>query len=320
MSLLSWIPWTHRGGSDAAEAALRTVEEAAPYEGREEQEAAPRMGLRSGWVESFAYVGCRSGWLHPWRSRSFPVFEGGWTCSRECTAGHVLAALRREAETRGTRSGGYRHRVPLGLLMLDKGWVSKMQLRTALEAQRNAGNGRLGDWLVKQGAASERDVARALGMQWSCAVLEPEERPSSELRLVMPRFFVEAFGALPLRMATPRMLYVGYEDRLDPVLDLAVERMNGIRVESGVVPGREFREGHARLLGETFPPFEMIEAASERSAAYALARAVERARPAESRLVRVHDCFWLRMWLALPQGALPEAEQVKDVICTIGKL
>lgn len=319
MSLLSWIPWTHKPESGAAEVALRLAEEA-PYEGREEHVPAPRMGLRAGWVESCAYAGCQSGWLHPWRSRSFPVFESGWTCSRECTAGHVLTALRREADSRGPRTGDYRHRVPLGLLMLDKGWVSKTQLRQALEAQRNAGSGRLGDWLVKQGAASERVVARALGVQWSCAVLEPEERPSAKLRLAMPRFFVEAFGALPLRMATSRMLYMGYEDRLDPVLDLAIERMNGIRVESGVVPGRAFREAHARMLNEKFPPFEMIEAASDMAAAYVLARAIEHARPAESRLVRVHDCYWLRMWMALPKDALPEADQVKDVLCTIGRM
>jgi hypothetical protein len=320
MPLLSWKPWSQKSERDEQAGPLRMDEEAAPYEVSEGHLLTPQMGLRAGWVESCAYSGCQSGWLHPWRNRSFPVFESGWTCSRECTAGRVLAALRREMGNRGRTTEEYRHRIPLGLLMLDQGWVSKLQLRRALEAQKGAGKGRLGQWLVKQGAVSERTVARALGMQWSCAVLEPEERPSEKLPLILPRFFVEAFGALPLRMAAPRLLYMGFEDRLDPVLALAVERMNGIRVESGVVPGREFREAHARMLRLEFPPLEMVEAAGETAAAHALARAIEQNRPVESRLIRVHDCHWLRMWLQLPKGALPMPGMVKDVICTLSQI
>lgn len=320
MPLLSWKPWSSKSESDETEAALRMDEDARPYEVSEEHLLMPRMGLRAGWVESCAYAGCQSGWLHPWRNRSFPVFENGWTCSRECTAGRVLGALRREMGNRGKANDDYRHRIPLGLLMLDQGWVSKNQLHCALEAQKGAGKGRLGQWLVKQGAVSERTVARALGMQWSCAVLEPEERPSEKLPLILPRFFVEAFGALPLRMAAARLLYMGFEDRLDPVLALAVERMNGIRVESGVVPGREFREAHARMLRQQFPPLEMVEAAGETAAAHVMARAIEQSRPVESRLIRVHDCYWLRMWLELPKAALPAAGMVKDVVCSLGQI
>src|ERR1700679_3964628 len=50
-----------------------------------------RMGI----FETCAHPGCRSGWIHLLRSRSAPVFEGGWTCSAECTAARVAAAVRR---------------------------------------------------------------------------------------------------------------------------------------------------------------------------------------------------------------------------------
>ena len=36
---------------------------------------------------------CGSGWLHLWRSRTAPVFEGGWNCSSACTAARVEAAV-----------------------------------------------------------------------------------------------------------------------------------------------------------------------------------------------------------------------------------
>ncbi len=59
---------------------------------------------------------------------------------------------------------------------------------------------------------------------------------------------------------------------------------------------------------------ELIEAATEPALAAALARAVERARPVEARLVRVHDCLWLRMWLPPQTGPLPELGSIRDLI------
>ena len=58
--------------------------------------------------------------------------------------------------------------------MLEQGWITAGQLRQALEAQRAAGAGRLGHWLVRQQGVSEQLVTRALGLQWSCPVLPLE--------------------------------------------------------------------------------------------------------------------------------------------------
>ena len=209
------------------------------------------------------------------------------------------------------------HRIPLGLVMLEQGWITHEQLRQALEAQKAAGAGRLGDWLMRSQGVSEQALTRALGLQWSCPVLPLERRAPEGLTGLLPRLFVDAFGALPLRLAAGRILYLGFEDRLDPMLALAVERMTGLRVESGMVPGSQFRPAHERMLNAQFPSVELIEAVSEPILAQAFARAVERARPAESRLVRVHDCLWLRMWLRPASGPLPEMASVADVIGSI---
>jgi len=295
--------------------ALRSADPASWLQGEQE----PLRRLRSrGWLDACAYDGCQSGWLHPWRSRSIPIFEGGWTCSAECTIARVLAAVRREMEGRRQLSERHRHRNPLGLLLLQQGWVSQIQLRQALDAQKAVGTGRLGDWLIQLGAVNEAQVTRALALQWSCAILRPEPRGAPALSVVMPRLFVEAFSALPLRLAAGRVLYLGFEERLDPVLALALERMAGVAIESGVVPGSEFRPGIARMLEAEYPEAELVEAASESAAAQTLARRVERVRPSASRLVRVHDCLWLRMWLRVQKNALPERGDVKDVVCSIG--
>ena len=272
---------------------------------------------RQGWLETCANPGCRTGWLHLWRSRSYPIFEAGWTCSAECTRERVAAAVRRELEGRVASPDAHRHRVPLGLTMLEQGWITSAQLRHALEAQRSSG-GRLGHWLVHQQGVSEKLVTRALGLQWSCPVLPLEFHDAEALTALLPRLFVDAFGALPLRVAAGKLLYLGFEDRLDAVLALAVERITGLRVESGLVQGSLFGPAHTRMLGARFPRVELIEASSEPAAVHALSKAVERARPIESRLVRVHDCLWLRMILRMQTGPLPDTSSVEDLICSIG--
>lgn len=287
-------------------------------QGRSAEATGARGRAGTGLFETCANPHCGSGWLHLWRNRRTPVFEGGWSCSAACTAARVAAAVARELDGRGVAQEVHRHRVPLGLLMLEQGWITPGQLRQALDAQRVAGAGRLGRWLVGQQGVSAQLVARALGVQWSCPVLPLEFHDAEALTVLVPRLFLDAFGALPLRVAAGQLLYLGFEDRLDPVVALAIERMSGLRVECGLVEESLFGPAHTRMLGAKFPAAELIEAGSEPALAHALAKSIERARPVESRLVRVHDCLWLRMWQRAQSGPMPERDSIRDVICSIG--
>jgi hypothetical protein len=300
------LTWPHRG----AETVIPPALEARGLE----PVPAPRRGLLARCTNPW----CRSGWLQLWRSRSTPVFEGGWTCSHACTEVRMELAVRRALDGRAWTSEPPRPRIPLGLLMLEQGWITSEDLRQALAAQRAAGSGSLGAWLVRRNAVAEQTVTRALALQWSCPVLAAEPAEAASLAAVLPRLFVDAFGALPLRLAGGLVIYLGFEQRPDPVLALALEQMNGLQVESGIVSGSHFRPAQARMLEAEFPHVELIEAASAEAAARALARAVERVQPAASRLVRVHGCLWLRLWRRAPAPAVPEVRSVEDVICTIG--
>jgi hypothetical protein len=271
------------------------------------------MGL----LETCSNPRCASGWLHLWRSRIAPVIEGGWTCSPACTAERLQSAVTRELDGRGATVERHRHRVPLGLLMLEQGWITARQLRSALESQRQHGSGRLGQWLVASEGVDEQLVTRALGLQWSCPVLPLGSHDPEGLAPLLPRLFIDAFGALPLRIAAGKLVYLGFENRLDPVLALALERISGLRVESGLVHGSLFQPAFTRMLRSSFPPVELLEAASEPALVTALARRIERLRPVESRLVRVHDCLWLRLWIHPQPGPVAERSSTQDVVCTI---
>jgi hypothetical protein len=105
---------------------------------------------------------------------------------------------------------------------------------------------------------------------------------------------------------------------MDPVVALAVERMSGLRVESGLVQESLFSPAHSRMLSARFPAVELIEASSEPAAAHAFSKFIERTRPVDSRLVRVHDCLWLRMWRRPQVGPMPDRDSIQDLICSIG--
>jgi hypothetical protein len=133
----------------------------------------------------------------------------------------------------------------------------------------------------------------------------------------LPRLFVDAFGALPLRLAAGKILYLGFESRLDPGLALAVERMTGLRVESGLVQESLFQPAYRRMLRAAFPPVELMEAVSESALLQILTKRIEKTKPVESRLVRMHDCLWLRMWARPQNGPLPPINTVQDLICSL---
>ncbi|WP_348261393.1 hypothetical protein P8935_16505 [Telmatobacter sp. DSM 110680] len=228
-----------------------------------------------------------------------------------------MSALRRELDGRAAPCENYRHRIPLGLLMLEKGWITRVQLREALKAQTAAGSGRLGEWLIAQRATDESVVTRALALQWSCPVLSPDSQDAAVLTSAMPRLFLDAFGALPLRVAGGKLIYLGFEQTLDPVLAFAVSRMTGMRVESGIVPSTAFRPALSGMLQKKFPPVQLAEAVSVSAAAHLLARSIERLHPVDSRLVRVRDCVWLRMWLGPTSQSISHISAISDVICSV---
>jgi Type II secretion system (T2SS), protein E, N-terminal domain len=304
----------------AAEAILRRVVE---REAPGKRTISAGENKRGGLMQTCANPQCRTGWMQLWRNRSGPVFEGGWSCSAACTEARLRVAVSRENKGRTAAKEPYRHRIPLGLLMLEKGWITEIQLREAVTSQKQHG-GRLGSWLVRQQGVSEELVTRALALQWSCPVLSTGAQDAERLAPLVPRLFVDAFGAVPLRLAAGKVLYLGFEDRLDPVLARAIERMTELRVECGVVADADFGPSHERALRTKYPPVELVEAVSEETLARAMARTIEKVGPAEARLVRVHDFLWLRMLrkaepgVGIFSGSGTVPGTIEDVIGTVG--
>jgi hypothetical protein len=243
---------------------------------------------------------CRASRPLPWRSRR-PVFEDAWGCSKHCLLEMVRGAVRRECgETYGPTDGvAHNHRVPLGLVLLAQGWITHAQLQSALDAQR-VGGGRIGECLVLQGGIEQAQVTRGLGVQWGCPVLNTTGFDARRMATVMPKMFIEEFGVIPVRTVGERFLYLGFEASLDASLAFSLEQMTALTIENGILSAEEMSSAKSQLIKADFVPVVSEVIADVNLLDYRIAAILHRKQPARSRLVRVHQYFWLRLWLRIP--------------------
>jgi hypothetical protein len=269
-------------------------------------------------------VYCKSSWLRLWRRRNVPRFEGQWACSPECMRVLIEQAVERElGDGTPLEPQKHKHRIPLGLLMLSQGWITSEQLRRALDAQRaTGGKERIGTWLMRQSNVSEEQVARALGMQWGCPVLSLANYQPERVSTLIPRVLLGAYGMVPLHSGSSRLAYLAFEDRTDSSVAFAVERMSGMRVEAGVVAASKFLFVREQIMGAAFPKTQAMEVSAPSTVGKTIAEVIERVRPHQAKLVRMHRHFWLRLWhspapsmsASGPHGGYPSLQQVEDVL------
>ena len=143
------------------------------------------------------------------------------------------------------------------------------------------------------------------------------------MALAMPRLFAERFGMLPLRVAGSRILYLGFAEWLDACAAFAAEQMSELKVECGVVGGAQFEAARSRLLGCDGVEMKLEVGEDKDAMAARITAILEQKQPIASRLVRLHQYYWLRTWLESgatgKAGSLPmTSEDVMDNVFTVG--
>lgn len=271
-----------------------------------------------------AFDGCKAGWAKIWRRRGRPMFEGGWGCTRACVRALVEASVKREMEGADGAdvSEDHQHRVPLGLVLLAQGLVTQTQLRRALEAQKIAGRGRIGEWLVEAGGVAETKITRGLGMQWQCPVLGLGGFDGPRMALAMPSALRTLCGAAPLRVAGGRILYVAFDENVDAAAAFALERMSGLQVESGVMPRGEFSQAVAALDDCVAVKCREYDVADKNEMVERIVDVLQKLQPVASKMIRLRDRYWMRLWLEQgafgKNGTLPATgEDVVDLVMRV---
>ena len=160
------------------------------------------------------------------------LIDGRWHCSPKCSESALVTLFGQlipEAKPVQVKS----HRIPLGLLMLSRGLVKEEDLKAALTAQRNSGSGRVGEWLRHLGAATELQVTRALGMQWSLPLFPLEKMPLPlACADLVPLAILDAAQMVPVHFAPQAgHLYIAFADRVNYTFLYAVEKILNCRTE-----------------------------------------------------------------------------------------
>lgn len=177
------------------------------------------------------------GLWRPWARRLPGIrMQGLWYCGTDCVEWAIAEILSR----RQPGSGGHAvvaHRVPLGLLLLSRQQLTAAQLRTALEQQRRAGQGRIGDWLRQLGFASEEQITAALARQWACPLLKINLETLSTGRWIpIPALLLETFRMMPVGYTeATRTLLMAFSEGIDHRVLYAIEQILGYRTEACLV-------------------------------------------------------------------------------------
>jgi hypothetical protein len=178
--------------------------------------------------------------------------QAAWYCGPQCLEQALRQCLAR-ARTAPIPVPPPRHRIPLGLLLLSRGQLTNSQLRSALDAHRSSGEGRLGEWLEKLGFASEQQITTALGLQWACPIL-PSFAADAHCASMLPLSLLESFHMLPVHyVAATRTLYVAFSEGVDYTALYAVEQMLDCRTEASLLTPSALTRVLRRLNQERRP-------------------------------------------------------------------
>jgi len=157
-------------------------------------------------------------------------------------------------------------------LPLSRGRLTNHQLRLALDAQKANGGGRIGEWLLTLGFATEQEITSALGLQWACPVLASSAIKDLAAARMLPYRLLESFRMCPIQyVEATRTLYMSFSERIDHTALYAIQQMLGCLTEPSVVSPRTMdslldRVGRERGPGDLLfessrDPFEMAQIA-----------------------------------------------------------
>lgn len=244
-----------------------------------------------------ASVSCsRPSLWHRLRHRpSGTLLQGVFYCRPQCLETALIGQLSRLRTM--APSSPPPNRIPLGLLMVARGKLTYLEVRAALEAQRRARYGKIGEWIEKLGFATEQEVTNALALQWGCPVASSFDPSTIQSPGSIPLPILEAFQMLPLNyIAATNTLYLAFGERVDHAALYAIEKILDCRTQP-CVAGRksvarklEAMRQLSRPSDVEFGPMNDLSEMARIAASY-----TARLSPEQVRLCRIGRFIWLRL-------------------------
>jgi hypothetical protein len=138
-------------------------------------------------------------------------------------------------------------RVPMGLMLFQRGSMTEEQFKAALEEHRASG-ARIGDVALQLGFVSEEQVAAALAAQWGYPVYAMKgvlPRPPYQI----PTLLMQMHQMLPIQfLEDSRKLLVGFATRVDHAVIQGIEKVLGCLVAPCFITLTDYRAGLNLLI------------------------------------------------------------------------
>jgi len=266
LETLTWSDWIHRHRDGAKLAACALV----------------------------SCTGSRPFWQKLLRRPSGVFLHGEFYCRPACMETALLAEMSRLRTLTPAKLPP--NRIPLGLLMVARGRLTHLEVRAALEAQRRARYGSIGDWILKLGFASEQDITAALALQWGCPVASSFERAFVKAPGQIPLPILEAFQMVPFNYAaTTNTLYLAFGARVDHAALYAIERILECRTQPCVASGKRVTRQLEQMRQLTRPSDVEFWTRDLAEMARITSSYLARLSPERVRLSRIGQFIWLRM-------------------------
>ena len=168
-----------------------------------------------------------------------------WYCSVDCFADAAVGRFTTACDERVVEVP-HHPRLPIGLVMLSKGYLTDDQLRLATAGSRLQGV-ELEVALLSMGLADEWQLAAARAAQWGCPVLA-KDRIGQPVEADIPATLLRACSAVPLHYSVAaKRLLLGFVYRVEHSLLHAIEQVTGCKAEACFLTPTEFELQTVRL-------------------------------------------------------------------------
>jgi Type II secretion system (T2SS), protein E, N-terminal domain len=162
-----------------------------------------------------------------------------WYCSARCFTSAVEQEISRLL-TSGTEQASHISRMSLGLILINRGLLTIDQLKKATNDQKETG-GELGELLVLQGLASEKQVTAIRATQWGCPVFAVPKH-AVRIGIDIPPTLIQLYSMIPVHyVAATNLLLVGFVHTVEYGLLYAIEQMTGCKTKPCFVTPSDFQ-------------------------------------------------------------------------------
>jgi hypothetical protein len=187
-------------------------------------------------------------------------------------------------------------RMPLGLVLLSRGLISQEQLRQALQAQKRNGDGKVGEWLVRLGAVSEKQVTLALAVQQQAPVFSGVPEGSLAGNFLFPGELMHRYRCVPILNSPPKAtLYVGFLDSVDRAFLCSLESVMGCNTQPSMLPTRLFRDLLEQRSSMTHDVIRFSHQQAGDQVAHTISAYARRTAAQQCRLARCGSLLWTRL-------------------------